>query len=262
MNIFKEAARLQEEGTAFAMATIIESKGSTPRNTAKMLVLKDRTIIGTVGGGLAEAYVIDEAVDAIKKGCSKVVEYNLNKEAAGGIQMLCGGILKVFIEVIEKKPEIIMVGAGHVGQAVGRLCEFLDFKLVVVDDRLEFANEQVYPMAKQLAFDEDIVKAIEKVSITDNSYIIIATKDSDLLALKKVIASDTAYIGMIGSRKKVGKVFEELLNNGIPKERLEFVHAPVGLNIGAETPEEIAVSILAEIMKIRNGRNGLSLRER
>lgn len=261
MNIFREAARLQEEGTAFAAATIIESRGSTPRNTGKMLVLKDRSIIGTVGGGLAEAYIIDEAVDAISKDCSRVVEYKLDKEAAGGIQMLCGGTLKVFIEVIGTRPEIVMIGAGHVGQAVGKLCGFLDFRLVVVDDREEFANEQKYPLAKQLAYDKDIIKAIDKISITDNSYIIIATKDSDLSSLKRVIASDAAYIGMIGSRKKVSRVFEELICSGISKERLGFIHAPVGLNIGAETPEEIAVSILAEILKVRNGRDGLSLKE-
>lgn len=261
MNIFAEAVKLQDRCETFAIATIISSKGSTPRNTGKMIVKSDGSIIGTIGGGLAEAFVIKEAQEAIRENQSRVVEYTLNSDAAGGIQMLCGGKITIFIEVVMQKPRIAMIGAGHVGFAVSRLAEFLGYSLSIIDDRQEFANNEKYPMAVEIFFDQDIEKAIEHVSIDRNTYIIIATKDSDLKALRKVMNSDAAYIGMIGSRRKVAIVKEQLKNEGFPQEKLQSVYAPVGLDIGSETPEEIAVSILAEILKVRSGRTGLSFKE-
>lgn len=261
MNLLIEAVKLEEKGIAFAVATIIASQGSTPRNTAKMIIKNDGSIIGTIGGGLAELYIIEEAISAIRECQSKVVEYTLNSEAADGIEMLCGGSIKVFIEVISPKPRIIMIGAGHVGYAIAKLVEFLDYQLVIIDDREEFANREKYPMAVEIEYDPDIQKAIEKVQIDRNSYIVIATKDVDLPALKAVINFPAAYIGMIGSRRKVTIAFEKLKSVGVSADKLQSVYAPVGLDIGSETPEEIAMSIMSEILKVRNGRTGFSLRE-
>ncbi|TCL73144.1 xanthine/CO dehydrogenase XdhC/CoxF family maturation factor [Hydrogenispora ethanolica] len=261
MNLYAEAGQLQERGVPFAMATLIAAQGSTPRNTAKMIVKSDGAIVGTVGGGLAELYVIREAVAAIRESRSKIVEYNLNSEAADGIEMLCGGTITVHIEVVAPKPRIVMIGAGHVGFAVAKLVDLLEYSLVIVDDRAEFANAAKYPMAAEIICDSDFEKALTQIRIDGNTYIVIATKDSDLPAMQKVIRSDAAYIGMIGSKRKVHIVAERLRDEGISGERLQAVYMPVGLDIGSETPEEIAVSILAEIIKVRNGKSGLSLRE-
>lgn len=261
MNIFEEALKLQKQNQSFAIATIIESKGSTPRSVGKMIVKQNTSFLGTIGGGLAEDFVIQEAVQAIEKKQSKIVEYALNSDAQGGIQMLCGGSLKVFIEVVLPSPRLVIIGAGHVGLAVAKLAEMLQYQMVIVDDRKEFANAKVYPMASEIYCEEEITKAVEKVSIDDNTYILIFTKDADERTLRKVIHKDAAYIGMIGSARKTVKIVEHLQSEGISKERLEFVHAPVGLDIGAETPEEIAVSILAEIMKVKNKASGHSLRD-
>lgn len=261
MNIFAEAGRLQEQCITFALASIISVKGSTPRNTAKMIIKEDGDTIGTIGGGLAEAYVIEEALSAIHKNQSKVVEYTLNSDAAGGIQMSCGGTLTVFIEVVLNKPRVLMIGAGHVGFAISRLVDYLDYRLHIVDDRQEFANADRYPNAVEITCDQDISRALENIDIDGNTYIIIASKDSDMKSLKKVINSSAAYIGMIGSKRKVAVVFDQLRSEGFEEDRLKAVHAPVGLDIGSETPEEIAVSIMAEILKVRNGKTGRSLKE-
>ncbi len=261
MNLFTEAGKLQDQGAAFAVATLIDSQGSTPRATAKMVVKSDGAILGTIGGGLAEAYVITEALAAIGQRQSKTVEYILNSQAADGIQMLCGGKITVFIEVVAPKPRIVMIGAGHVGMAVARLVEFLDYRLVIVDDREEFANSEKYPMAAEIYWHPEMAQAIAPVVIDRNTYVVIATKDADLSALRSVIGSPAAYIGMIGSKRKVGLVREQLQNEGVTAERLQSIYAPVGLDLGSETPEEIALSIMAEIMKVRNGKTGMPLSE-
>lgn len=261
MNLFQEAGTLQAKGAPFAVATIIDVKGSTPRNVAKMIIRSDGSISGTIGGGLAEHFVITESVAAIRGNKSKVVEYTLDNQAADGIQMLCGGKISVFIEVVNPQPRIVMIGAGHVGYAMGRLVDFLGYQLVIVDDREEFANADKYPTAVEIFYNPDMGKAVEGLVVDNNSYIVIATKDADYQALKGVICSEAAYIGMIGSKRKVALIDEELKKEGIPTERIKEIYAPVGLDIGAETPEEIAVSILAEVLKVRYGKTGLSLRE-
>jgi xanthine dehydrogenase accessory factor len=261
MNLFEEAGRLQEQGSPFAVCTIIAAKGSTPRSVAKMIVKADGSILGTIGGGLAELYIIREAVNAIQANQSKVVEYTLNNDAADGIPMQCGGSISVFIEVVRAKPCVVMIGGGHVGMAVGKLAAFLGYRFVIIDDRVEYANTDRYPMASEVHSDPDMAKAVEDLSFDANSYVVIATKDADFKALRGVVNSDAPYIGMIGSKRKVALVFEQLKHEGIEEERFRRIYAPVGLDIGAETPEEIAVSILAEVMKIRNSRSGLSMRD-
>lgn len=261
MNIYSEAGKLSDKNKAFALATIIESKGSTPRHSGKMIVLEDGSIIGTIGGGLAERYVIDEAVEAISDDSSRLVEYKLNSDADGGIQMSCGGNLKVFIEVNQRKPRLVLIGGGHVNYALSKLVEFLDYELVVVEDREEFCNMERYPFASELHVDEVVDKALSNVKIDSNSYVIIATKDYDEKSLRAVIDSDARYIGVIGSKRKVTLLMKNMLESGYSKERLEFVHSPIGLDIGTETPEEIAISIVAEILKARSGKTGNSLKE-
>jgi xanthine dehydrogenase accessory factor len=261
MNIYEEVVKLQQKNETFAIATIISSKGSTPRTIGKMIVESNGNIQGTIGGGLAEAYVIQEAVDAIKEEQSKVVEYTLNSDAKDGIKMYCGGSLSVFIEVIPSRPRIIIIGAGHVGLAVAKLAATLDYQIVVVDDREEYANKTLYPMAEDTYANPNIVEAINQIEMGMHTYILIFTKDSDEAVLRRVIEEKVAFVGMIGSGRKVFKTLKQLHSEGFSKESLNKVYAPLGLDIGAETPEEIAVSIIGEIMKVKNNKTGKSLKE-
>jgi xanthine dehydrogenase accessory factor len=169
--------------------------------------------------------------------------------------------MKVFVEVVEARPKLMIIGAGHVGKALATLADFLSFRVIVVDEREEFASAAVYPMAAEIYSDEEITLAIGQAQIDPDTYIAIATKDSDERCLRKVIGSGAAYIGMIGSGRKVLKVLQRLNADGVPEALTRAVNAPVGLDIGAETPEEIAVSIMAEILRVRNNATGKSLRE-
>lgn len=259
LNIYEEILKLQKANESFAVTSILKSKGSTPRHIGKMIVKRDGGIIGTIGGGLAESYVITEAREAIRHGLSTIVEYRLDSEAQGGIQMMCGGTLTVFIEVMAKSPTLMLLGAGHVGQALARLGDTLGYRVVVVDERPEFANARLYPMAAETHSAPDILNAFAEAKVDGDTHIIIATTDSDLRCLRAALKTDAAYIGMIGSGRKVAKMLKMLRDEGVAGT--ENVHAPVGLDIGAETPEEIAVSIFAEIMRERSGASGHSLRE-
>ena len=260
MNIFRAIADLKDKNESFAIATIIKSKGSTPRHSGKMIIREDGNIIGTIGGGPAEYFVIKESLEAISNKQSKTVEFTLDAEKAEGLHMYCGGQLIVFIEVMEKMPRLILIGAGHVGHAIAKLAETVDYEIIIIDDRENYASQAVYPMASAVYTDPCIEAAIEQVVIDECSYIIIATKDRDEAALRKVIHSNAAYIGMIGSKKKVTKVFSHLEAEGISSALTDKVFAPIGLDIGSETPEEIAVSIIAEIMKVRTNTTGQSLK--
>jgi Xanthine and CO dehydrogenases maturation factor, XdhC/CoxF family len=261
LNLLSEAGNLQDNGVAFAIATIISAEGSTPRNTAKMIIQSDGSTSGTIGGGPLELYVIREAMAAIRDNRSKVVEYNLNSDAQDGIEMLCGGVIHIFMEVIAARPRVVMIGAGHVGTAIARLTELLSYYLAIVDNRPEYANSGKYPMAAEIVCEPDIQAAVAKLKIDANTYIVIATADVDYPAIRAVINSGAAYIGMIGSKRKAALIKEKLEQEGVAREKLQNIYAPVGLDIGSETPEEIAVSVLAEIMKVKNGKTGQSMRE-
>lgn len=245
-----KVAHLEQQNKSFVLATIIESKGSTPRHIGKMIVYKDGSIEGTVGGGLAELYVIEESVKAIQKGQSKVVNYILDQDKNKGISMHCGGTLSVFIEVYVSKPELVIIGAGHLGLAVAKLADFLEYPYCIVDDRLSYCTKERFPNAQGIYVHEKIEEAILKAPINEQSYVTIFTKDSDDRALETVIGYSCPYIGMIGSKKKINRIVEKLTSKGISKESILEVFTPIGLEIGAETPEEIAISILGEMIKV------------
>ena len=250
----KEALERISKGETVALATIVETKGSTPREVgAKMLVGKDGLISGTIGGGITEAKVIEEVKQSLKEGKGKLITYHLTKEQAaldGGA--ICGGDMKVFIDVLQPKEEVLIFGAGHIAVCVSRLAKMVGFKVTVVDSRKEFANQDRFPDADEIIA-EDTEKALTHLKITPSTYIIVLTrghlKDEEVLG--SVIKSGAAYIGMIGSRKKNSTVFQHLEEQGISAQELKEVHAPIGVDIGAQTPEEIAVSIMAEIIQVR-----------
>lgn len=262
MLLMERVAELVRHNETFALAMIIESKGSTPRHVGKMIVYRDGTIEGTVGGGLAELYVIEEALKAIEKGQSTIVQYKLNKNAKDGISMHCGGTLSVFIEVYTNRPEMVIVGAGHVAYGLAKQFDFLQYPYRVVDDRPEYCTRERFPNAEEIYVDEHIEYALTNAHLDEKSFVIICTKDGDDRVLKKALEYPCAYIGMIASKRKVLQIFKKLKEEGCLEEQLEQVYTPIGLEIGAETVEEITISIIAEIIKVTRAGNKSSDREK
>ena len=252
--ILKEALKRIDKGEVIALVTIVETKGSTPREVgAKMMVGKDGLISGTIGGGITEAKIIEEAKQALREGKEKLLDYHLTKEeAALDKGAICGGDMKVFIDVLQPKEEVLIFGGGHIAVYVSKLAKMVGFKVTVIDDREEFANKERFPETDEIIVGS-IDKALQHIKITPSTYIIVVTRGhlQDQEVLASIIESDAAYIGMIGSRKKNATVFQHLEEQGISAQELKKVHAPIGIDIGAQTPEEIAVSIIAEIIEVR-----------
>ncbi len=258
--ILKEALGRIDRGETIALVTVVETKGSTPRGIgAKMLVNKNGLVAGTIGGGITEARVIEEAKQALKEGKGRLLNYHLTREQAALDEgAICGGEMKVFIDVLQPKEEVLIFGAGHIAVCVSKLAKMVGFKVTIIDSRKEFANQDRFPEADEIIA-EDTEKALTHLKITPYTYIIIVTrghlKDEEVLA--SVVRSNAAYIGMIGSRQKNATVFQHLEEQGISAQELKKVHAPIGIDIGAQTPEEIAVSIIAEIIQVRCGKRGI-----
>jgi xanthine dehydrogenase accessory factor len=250
MLLMEKVAMLTRQNETFALTMIIESKGSTPRHVGKMIVYRDGMIEGTVGGGLAEHYIIEDSVKALQMGKSKIVEYKLNKQAKDGIQMNCGGTLRVFIEVYISRPELVLAGAGHLGYALAKLADFLEYPYCVVDDRVGYCTKERFPNATNIFVNENIGEALLEASPNEKSYVVIVTKDRDDIVLKTALQFPIAYVGMVASKRKVINIFEKLKSEGVTQEQLEQVHSPIGLEIGSETTEEIAISIIGEIIKV------------
>ncbi len=221
-----------------------------------MLVFPNGKIIGTVGGGKNEANIISEAKKVIETGEAKLAAFEYEGPDVDSKEPICGGSCEVFIEPILPRLTLYIFGAGHVGQPLAKIGKIAGFRIVVIDDREEFANKARFPDADEILV-TDFSKVKERLKFSKRSCFIIATRghENDLEVLRAFIESDLLYIGMIGSKRKVKEVFESLKRDGISKRLLERVHAPIGLSIGAETPAEIAISIIAEIvLKIRTGK--------
>ncbi|HZK11112.1 MAG TPA: XdhC/CoxI family protein [Atribacterota bacterium] len=252
--ILKEAFERMDKGETITLVTVVEAKGSTPREVGtKMLVNKNGLVAGTIGGGMTEAKVIEEAKQVLKEGKGKLLIYRLTKEQAALDEgAICGGEMKVFIDILQPKEEVLIFGAGHVAVCVSKLAKMMGFKVTIIDDREEFANKDRFPEADEIVT-EDIERALTHIKIAPSTYIIIVTRGhlQDQEVLASVIKSKAAYLGMIGSRKKNATVFQQLIEQGVLKEELDKVHAPIGIDIKAQTPEEIAISIIAEIIQVR-----------
>lgn len=253
-SLLRKAQELLERREPFVFATVIKTAGSTPREVgSSMIITSDGKTVDTVGGGYAEAKVMQESLTALEEGRSKIVDLDLTRGLKGDCGAICGGSMTVFIDVIKPLDTVVVFGAGHIGQALTRLAKFLKFSVVVVDDRKEFANRERLPDADTIIA-EDYAVAIENLRIGAESYLVIVTPghEKDELVLKKILGSKAAYIGMIGSRTKCATIMARLKEEGYPEESLKKVHAPIGVEIEAETPEEIALSIMAEVTLTRN----------
>ena len=255
--VLPAAASALERGEPAALVTIVRASGSTPQRTgAKMLVFPDGRIVGTIGGGCYENDAIGRARDAIASGTPSLVKYDLNDDFVQESGLICGGQMEVYIEPITAAPALYIVGAGHVGWNLARFAADAGFRVHVIDDREKFANRERFPAAETVEVD-DIGGWLHRADIPASAYVVVVTRGHthDFEAIRGLAARDLRYLGLIGSRAKVARIFEALDAEGMPAECLERVHAPIGLAIGAITPAEIAVSILAELIAIRHGRD-------
>ncbi|WP_296863854.1 XdhC/CoxI family protein [Thermosyntropha sp.] len=245
-----------ENGHKIALAVVTKVWGSSPApEGAMMTVTPDGLITGTVGGGSLEASVIEKAKTCLKEGKNGSFTFEFtNKEAEESLNMICGGKAEVFIRIFIPKPKLLIAGGGHVAYELYKLGKFLDFHTVIFEDRPEFGNKDRFPEADEIKVG-DIRANLENYPIDENCYIVIVTRGhaSDEEALKAVINTKAGYIGMIGSRKKVALTKEKIISSEkVSEDVWQKVYAPVGLNLGGDTPAEIALSIMAEILLIKN----------
>ncbi len=258
MDIFEEIVRLRREGKRAALATIVHTNGSIPSyESSRMLVREDGSIAGTVGGGCVEAEVWAAAKDVIRGEAPRKMTFNLNNEASYDNGLICGGTLEIFVEPILPQPVLYIFGGGHVSMALAQAAHTAGFAIGVIDDRESFANAQRFPMACEIFISYE--DAFEKLRPNASSYLVIVTRGhkDDMRVLRWAVGTQARYIGMIGSKRKVLSVYKALEKEGVPAEKFERVRAPVGLEIGALTPEEIAVSIAAELIAVRRSARDL-----
>ncbi|MGF1698759.1 EF2563 family selenium-dependent molybdenum hydroxylase system protein [Photobacterium makurazakiensis] len=252
MNIFAKAAQLEEQNTPFALANIIETRGSAPRHSGQMIVKTDGSIIGTVGGGMIERYVIEQALEALQQRKSRVIKGRMTRSGPEAMGMDCGGAMSVLIDVYGLRPSLLLIGAGHVNRAVAHAADVVGFDITVADAYAESLNKDYFPTGTKLVQGSSMVEAIDKLDITKDSFVVIATNHQDQDAITKVVNCDTQYLGLMASRRKVQTLFTHLRQCNVSESHIQAIHSPIGFNIGAETPEEIAISIMAEILKVKH----------
>jgi len=263
MDVYEELVRLRNLGQKCAVATIVEVRGSIPSyESAKILVREDGSMIGTIGGGCVEAEVWTAAREVIESERPKHLSFNLGQDAAYDNGLICGGQLDVFVEPVLPLPRAYIFGAGHISKSLSKVATLAGFGTVVVDNRESFASRERFPEAIEVRAAE-YEDAFPALGINETSYVIIVTRGhrDDMRVLKLALGTPARYIAMIGSKRKVINVVRELEKEGIPHEAFERIHAPMGLDIGAISPEEIAISVAAEMIAVRRnaGSNWRSL---
>ncbi|MBI5075843.1 MAG: XdhC family protein [Nitrospirae bacterium] len=259
MELYEELLRLKKEGRSSALATIVQSAGSAPQKTgSKMLIRDDGTIVGTLGGGCLEAEVVQAALMAIRDEQSVTLPFDLTEKQGG---LVCGGRVSVFIDPVIPDPTLIILGAGHVGKALTKAARFSGFRVMACDDRPEYANPENLPDAHDIVVN-DFPGMFYRMIVPDNAYIVVATRghNHDLDAVIAALRTTARYIGLLGSRRKKALLFKALSEAGFSEDQISRVHIPVGLPINSVTPEEIAISIMAQIIGKRreNAASGIS----
>ena len=254
MQIYEEVLRLKRQGRTSAIATIVECRGSSPQKQgAKMLVRDDGSIMGTLGGGCLESEVVQASLMTMKDGQPITLPFELTEREGG---LVCGGKVLVYIEPVMLEPLLVILGAGHVGKTLSKLARFTGFRVTVIDDRHEFANQENIPDANELMV-RDFEQAFENLTIGKDSSIVIATRghNHDLDAVKAALGTEADYVGLLGSRRKKALLYKALEEGGFSQEDVSRVIIPVGMEIGSVTPEEISVSIMAQIIQKRRANN-------
>jgi xanthine dehydrogenase accessory factor len=259
MDIYEEIARLRRAGVKSALATIVNVRGSIPSyESAKLLVREDGSIFGTVGGGCVEAEVWTAARKVMEAEKPQLLTFNLNNDPSYDTGLLCGGTLEVFVEPILPTPDLYIFGAGHVSLSLSKIASLAGFRTIIIDDRANYANRERFPEAAEI-YADDFEKVFEKLEPNSSSYLIAVTRGhkDDMRVLRWAVGTPARYIGMIGSKRKVLEIVHYLEEKeSIAHAQLDRVHAPIGLEIGAITPEEIAVAVVAEMIAVR--RNSLA----
>jgi xanthine dehydrogenase accessory factor len=253
MEIYEEIVKLRQQGRRGAVATIVNVRGSVPSfETAKMLVRDDGSILGTIGGGCVEADVWRAAREVMEAEEARTLTFDLNHDPKYDTGLVCGGTLDVFIEPIVPQALLYIFGAGHVSASLYRTAKMTGFDVVVVDDRDTYANRQRFPEAREVIA-QDFDQAMSKLTPNESSFIVIVTRGhrDDMRVLRWAVQTKAGYVGMIGSKRKTIAIARELQKEGLAESLFERVHAPIGLDIGAVTPEEIAVAITAELIAVR-----------
>src|SRR5215467_7304580 len=253
IDIFDEIQKMRLEGRKAALATIVQIRGSVPSfQSAKMLVRDDGSTLGSVGGGCVEAEVWAAAQDVLREEKSRVMSFDLTDESMAERRLICGGKLEIFIEPILPAPKMVIFGAGHISTQVSKIATIAGFKTTIVDNRPVYANAQRFPEAEAI-YSESFEEAFEKIVPNENTYLVIVTRghQEDENVLRWAVQTNARYIGMIGSKRKVRTIYQDLEREGVSRERLDMVCAPIGLDIGAVLPEEIAVAIVAEAIHYR-----------
>jgi len=249
--IFEEVVRLSKKNVPFALTTVVENSGSSPRKSgAKMLVRSDRSIMGTIGGGSVELEVIDAALAAINKRKPKTISLTLTEKYGH----VCGGKLLIYIEPLGLMPRLLIFGAGHVGQALAKAAKFAGFRVIVSDERAEYAKGDHIPDADEILIGES-EKVLFTLHINADTCVVIATPsyESDFTAVRAALKTSAGYIGIIGSKRKREVLMKTLAEEGYSKDDMDRLTIPVGLDIGAEGPEEIAISIVSQLIQKRSG---------
>ena len=255
-DIFQKLADTQKGGTQAALAIVVRTRGSTPRKAgAKMIIMEDGSTFGTLGGGDLERKVVEESLEALRGGQARLTSFHLDA-AKGGLDMMCGGEIEIYIEPVCQPEKLIIFGAGHISRALAPLMRSAGFRVTLVDETPDVLEEDRCADLEGI-HSEDMESYAEKLPPGGNTYIVILTRgfSKDKAILERLIGKDYRYMGMIGSRKKIDTIKEDLFSKAIGREHLSKLHAPIGLDIGAETPEEIAISIAAEIISLSKGKS-------
>jgi xanthine dehydrogenase accessory factor len=259
--IYQALSEIEKNNKSAALCTVVKSEGSTPRHVgSKMLVYPDGKFIGSVGGGDLEHRVLDEAWIAMGDGESRLITYHMSDPSRGD-PGVCGGTVEVFVEPILPPAMVLVIGTGHVGKAVAHLAKWLGFRVAVSDDRPEFCTPEAVPGADAY-YPVEMEKITEHLKINKQTYIVITSRGSnvDQEGLPSLLESNAGYIGVIGSRRRWLTTVKGLKEKGVSDEKIARVHSPMGLELNAETPEEIAVSILAEVLMVKDKGTGKTMK--
>src|SRR5580700_6907333 len=258
MDVYDEIVRLRRLGQKCAVATIVQVNGSIPSyESAKMLVREDGSMLGTIGGGCVEAEVWNAAREVIETERPRHLTFSLGQDAAYDNGLICGGQLNIFVEPVVPQPRAFIFGGGHVSKSISKVASLAGFSTIIVDDREAFANRERFPEAEE-TYAEEYEAVFPKLTVTSTSYLIIVTRGhrDDMRVLRWAVSTPAKYIAMIGSKRKTISVVKELEKEGIAREVFAKVSAPMGLEIGAITPEEIAISVAAEMIAMRRVPDG------
>jgi len=255
-DVLAALTRALERGDMAALVTIVAAHGSTPQRVgAKMLVFPDGRTVGTIGGGCYENDAFWKARESLNTRRARLVHYELSDDLAEESGLICGGQMDVFIEPIEPAPRLYIIGAGHVGYQLGQIAPTVGFRLHVIDDRQKFANHERFSAADEVIV-EDVAEWVRAAEIPSSAFVVVLTRGhrQDFDVLRALAGREFRYVGLIGSRAKVARLTDALVADNVSPDWLRQLHAPIGFDIGAVSPEEIAVAILAELIAVRRGR--------